>query len=578
MNQRVHVLTLTKHAAAYVKGFLFVFVLAMVLMGVDLFFSVGNVWIQQYFIDLIGQGRFTDLFALVKMSLAVGIGCLAMMIIQFMLKHISLGYLERDVSLDFFEHCNKVPLLRLQKFSSGDVIHRINKDTSAAANILHILVFDIIFNILMCTVVFIYLARMDLMLALLALLGGPITFLIPTLFNKTIRQCARDVQRKDAQLRNLLQEIVQEVKFIKTLRAEERILTAVHVERKKHHQLIMKQSTLLSGMNQAVEFSFHAIAYTCAFFVAMAAIRGVLTPGQVLSFLFLTMRLMGPFLGISQLWGDIQKALASGDRLFELGRIKREVSEAPTIQNDRSPFEAALQIKNGSFSFDGERPFIHNLNLTIRRGSSVAIIGSSGSGKSTLLKICCGLYPLAEGQLDLFGEPYDLDREGTKEKIAYVPQEPYVFVGSIRNNIELGCGYPITMDDVAEAALHANATEFINELGNQFDTVVKEKGSSLSRGQRQRIALARAWVRKAPLVILDEVTSALDYESERLVSESIFELLESGTTVIFATHHLWLAQQADRIIVMENGSIAEDGSPEELTNRNGLYAKLQTSQ
>lgn len=560
MKPQSSLFTLSRHMVKYARPYSFLFVLAIVLMGVDIFFSVGNTWIQQYFIDIIHLGQFSELFFLVKLSLAVGVGCLAMMVIQFILRHVSTSYLSRDFSLAFFEQCNHSPLIEIQKYTTGDIMNRINKDAPAASNVIHFLVFDILFHISMCTVVFIYLARIDLFLALLALFGGPVAFGIGKLFDKEMRKVTADVQKKDAEVRSFLQEIVQGIPFVKSMRLEEGVLRKYGFERKKQNTFIVKQSLLSSGMNQSIEFSFHAIAYTCAFFVAAAAIRGVLTPGQVLAFLFLTMRLMGPFLQISQFWNEIQKSLGSGDRVFEIRNMltEKETNRKPMIESRPSSSDIALQIKNGSFSYEKGKPLFKNLNLTIHTGESVAIIGPSGSGKSTLAKICCGLYELDHGQLEIMGQRFHSNSEETKNNIAYVPQDPYLFTGSIRDNIEIGCKHKVTMEEIKEAASLANALDFINRFEHQFDTVIKEKGSSLSGGQRQRIALARALIRKAPLIILDEVTSALDHESRRFDTQSILELLESGTTVVFVTHELPLAQKADRIIVMDNGEIVEE--------------------
>ncbi|MBO0994306.1 ABC transporter ATP-binding protein [Bacillus sp. SD088] len=578
MIQKLSLWTLTRHMMTYTKSYLFIFVLAILLMGIDILFSVGSTWIQEIFIDTIDQGSLEKLLFFVRFGLAVGIGCLLMMVIQFILKNMSIAYISRDFSLDFFEECNKIPLLKANRFSSGDLVNRINKDAPAASDIIHYLIFNIVFHILTTAVVFIYLVRIDWLVALLALIGGPISFFIGKFFDKKIRAITVDVQRKDADVRNLLQEIVQELKVVKSLRVEKSMEDKYHLQREQQNKLFLKRALLTAGREQSSELSFHTIAYASAFLIAATAIRGELTPGEVLAFLFLTMRLMGPFLGISQMWGELQKSLGAGDRVFKIGHLlhrhEEKDTESQPMRQTPAASAQALQIANGIFSYQENKPLFQQLNLTIDAGSSVAVVGPSGSGKSTLAKLCSGLYELDSGSINIFGQSFDENSEKIKEKIAYVSQSSYLFSGTIRENIELGNKDQVTMEEVMEAAQLANAHQFIEGFHQQYETAIKERGSSLSGGQRQRIALARAFIRHAPLVILDEVTSALDQESERLVSKSIAELIESGTTVLFVTHNLSLAQQADRILVVDNGKIVEDGKHESLLDLKRLYNKL----
>lgn len=563
----------------YSKPYSFIFILATLLISIDILFSVGNTWIQQFFINLIDEGSLERLLTFVQISLAVGLGCLAMMVIQFILRNYTISYISRDFTLDFFEECNKIPLLEANRYSSGDLVNRINKDAPAASEIIDFLVFNILFHILMSAVVFIYLARIDLLLALLALIGGPASFLIGKLFDMKIRSVTVEAQKKDADVRNILQEMMQGVKVVKSLCIEKIMHRKYTVERDKQNKLFMKRALLTSFREQSIEFSFNAIAYTCTFFVAVAAIQNEITPGQVLAFLFLTMRLMGPFLGIAQMWSSLQMALGAGDRVDKIGNLFKnkdendiDVEADQSVSNFTSP---AIQIANGKFSYQKDKELFNHFNLTIDSGSSVAIVGPSGSGKSTLAKLCGGLYELDSGNMEIFGQSLNENQEKVRSNIAYVPQTPYLFSGTIVENIELGSKENTTMNDVIEASNLANANGFIATLDQQYDTAIREKGSSLSGGQRQRIALARAFIRNAPIIILDEVTSALDNESENLISQSILQLLDRGSTVLFITHNLSLAQKADRIIVMENGQIVEDGDHESLLSLKGLYAQLR---
>lgn len=220
-------------------------------------------------------------------------------------------------------------------------------------------------------------------------------------------------RHKDAEIRGFPQETIQGIRTVKMLSLEKRALGTFHDLRTEQNRLLLKQTFLQTGMTHGVELTFNAIAYICAFFIAAASVRGELTPGQVLAFLFLTMRLMGPFLMISQIWSTIQASM--GAAVFHISSLLRrneeKASEEGRTGEPPGSSDDAIRIVNGKFSYDGNRTLYRDLNLSIRTGGSVAIVGRSGSGKSTLAKICAGLYPLDGGRLEVFGESSDERRD-----------------------------------------------------------------------------------------------------------------------------------------------------------------------
>ncbi len=260
--------------------------------------------------------------------------------------------------------------------------------------------------------------------------------------------------------------------------------------------------------------------------------------------------------------------------LFGKRDIFSETPAAPT--RPAATFRHALQLKNVSFAYPDmpDASVLDSVNLTIKHGEKVGVVGPSGGGKSTLLKLLLGHYPIEQGQLLLDGKP--IETRALTDLIAYVPQDTAVFHRSIRENIAYARP-EATEAEILAAARHAQADEFVRELAEGYDTYVGERGVKLSGGQRQRIAIARALLKDAPLLMLDEATSALDSESEKLIQKALVDLLKGRTALVIA-HRLSTIQHMDRIVVFDKGIVAEEGTHAQLLSQNGLYAKLWAHQ
>jgi subfamily B ATP-binding cassette protein MsbA len=296
-----------------------------------------------------------------------------------------------------------------------------------------------------------------------------------------------------------------------------------------------------------------------------------LTPGEFIAFLGLFAQVIQPAKNFSNGITSVQKGAVSAQRIFTAIDLEPLIKNKPNAQLLKD-FTRDIVFKNVSFAYDREM-VLTNVNLTVAKGKTVALIGPSGGGKSTLADLVPRFYDPTQGQVLIDGVPLtDYDVESLRRQVGVVTQESILFNDTIFNNISFGLEN-VKEQDVIEAAKIAHAHEFIVQMENGYQTTIGERGSKLSGGQRQRISIARAVLKNPPILILDEATSALDSESERLVQDALNSLMQNRTSIIIA-HRLSTIQHADEIIVIQQGQIIERGNHDTLVERDGLYRKL----
>ncbi|HEX5887920.1 MAG TPA: ABC transporter transmembrane domain-containing protein [Pyrinomonadaceae bacterium] len=410
-------------------------------------------------------------------------------------------------------------------------------------------------------------------LTLGSLVIAPIIGLLTAKFGKALRNLARESFEGSKELTDTAQEALANQGIVKAYRAEKREASRFTkvAQRIVHANL---RSASIAGLSPpTIELIGIVFVVLLLFVGQQEIIAGRMSTSQFLTFLFFLFRSYDPMRKLSRLQNSMEQALAAAHHVWEVMDEHAEIKEK-TGAGALAPLQREIELKNVSFGYGNEtRSVLHEVNLKIKAGTMVALVGESGGGKSTLTKLLPRFHDPTSGAVLWDGiDLRDAKLASLRQQIALVTQETVLFNDTVRHNIAYG--KPDATDiEIEEAALIAFAHDFIREMPDKYDTIVGERGIFLSGGQRQRLAIARAILVNAPVLILDEATSALDAESERLVQRAIANLVRNRTTIVIA-HRLSTVRRADVIVVMEAGRIIEMGTHTELLAKNGQYRKL----
>jgi len=579
----------------YQRQFLVPFIIGVVLIGADLVFEVGIAVVQQYFFAAMKPGHLRELLNLARDCGCIGLGLVLLTAVQHFCRNLATAYAGRALNVDMLQKVHRFPYAWLQRFHSADLVSRLNNDTGLANNLLSSLIFDVFYQILLGVVALCYLLSINATAAITAVLVGHVFFSPRRLFARRIRRYSEKVQEQDASIRARVQEALQEMAAIRAYGLEARTAADYVVGRTEQNRLKLRREWMQSVMWQLVTLAQGSAQVFSAVLVAQGALHGVVSPGQVMTFVFLMGNVQQPFMRMSRVWNDIQKSLGASDRLNRLDFVPQEkqlqVASQGPHRSDPRENAYAIEIRHATFTPGRENAMVgwtdplvlhetistseslfSDLNLTIKPQETVALVGASGAGKTSVARLICGLYRPEQGEVIIGGVSMREDPERARTHLSVVPQNPHLFSGTIKDNIAFGSEH--ATDYMIElVARRAQVHEFVKSLENGYDTVIGEQGYKLSGGQRQRIAIARALLRDAPILILDEPTSALDNETERAIQSALEQLTHKKTLVIIA-HRLSTIRHADRIIVFERGRAVEEGTHAELLRLKGPYAKL----
>jgi ATP-binding cassette, subfamily B, multidrug efflux pump len=480
-----------------------------------------------------------------------------------------------DLRLDLFRHLQKVDLAYIERNPVGRLMTRVTNDVESIAEMFSTGAVSIVGDLVTLTGIVAMMLILDWRLTLYAFAVIPLLLVVVISFRIPARNAFRDVRTVTARLNAFLAEAIAGMSIIQIFRQEEnsaREFDEVNRDYKQSNFRAIRYDALTYALIEGISTS--AVGALIYLGVDLFE-RGAVEIGVFVAFIDYLRRFFGPITELSTKYTVMQSAMASAERCFDLLDQKPSVVSSEKPKTIAGPIEK-LAFERVGFGYGKGPPVLFGLDLTIRRGEKVAIVGPTGAGKSTVVKLLARFYDPREGRITIDGvDLKEVDPAELRTRLALVLQDAYLFDATVRENITLGAKIdPRIVEDAAE---RTRAIEVIRRLEKGWDTKLGERGSRLSGGERQLIAFARALAFAPEILVLDEATSAVDPETEALIQTGLSALLEGRTALVIA-HRLTTVRKADRIVVLAQGTVVEEGSHDALLRRGGFYAKLHELQ
>ena len=486
----------------------------------------------------------------------------------------------KDIRTQVFEHLNRLPLKYVDNRQYGEVVSRVINDVDQFSEGLLMGFTQLFTGVITILGTLIFMLSVNVKITLVVVFLTPVSLFVAAFIAKRTYKMFRLQSESRGNMTALVEEMVGNQKIVQAFGYED---DAMHRFDKINEQLsgYSLRAIFFSSLTNPCTRFVNGLVYAGVGIVgALSAIRGYITVGQLSCFLSYANQYTKPFNEISGVVTEVQNAIACAARVFEL---LDEPAEQPDLENakvltrEEVEKKSDISLKHVAFSYDKEKPLIKELNLEVKRGQRVAIVGPTGCGKSTLINLLMRFYDIDDGSIMINGNSiYEITRDSLRGNYGMVLQETWLKSATIAENIAYGRP-DATREEIIEAAKACHAHSFIKRMPEGYDTVIGEDGGSLSQGQKQLLCIARVMLEIPPMLILDEATSSIDTRTEIKVQNAFAKLMKGRTSFVVA-HRLSTIKEADVILVMKDGDIIEQGSHESLLEKNGFYAQLYNSQ
>ena len=484
-----------------------------------------------------------------------------------------------NLRLALYSNLIKLPMSFFSQKRVGELNSRIGSDITQIQDTLTSTIAEFLRQFILIIGGVILLATQSLKLTLMMLTVVPLVAVAAVLFGRFIRKYSKNVQDQVAESQVIVEETLQGISNVKAFANEWYEIARYKGKINEIVKIAIKGGQYRGYFASFIIFCLFGAIVAVVWYGVTLSINGEMTVGQLISFVLYSTFVGASFGGIAELYAQIQKAVGATERVFELlEETPENIKSTKSVSTEK--IKGNVTFKNVAFSYPSRKEIqvLKDVSFSANFGQKIAIVGPSGAGKSTIASLLLRFYDIESGQILIDNKNiYEYDLENLRGNMSIVPQDVILFGGSIRENIAYGKP-AATEEEIVKAAKQANALDFVNGFPEKFETLVGERGIKLSGGQRQRIAIARALLKNPSILILDEATSSLDSESEKLVQEALETLMEGRTSIIIA-HRLSTIRNADAILVLNEGKIAEQGTHKELLEiENGVYKNLSNLQ
>ncbi|WOO34793.1 ABC transporter ATP-binding protein [Anaerocolumna sp. AGMB13020] len=481
----------------------------------------------------------------------------------------------RDIRNKVVMHYDTVEVAAKDEMHSGDITSRLSNDISKLEALFGNLS-NYIYTPLIVIATTAYLLTIEWKLVILSFISIPIALILSNILSRPMDKYYEDYYGYLGETNSIIQDAITGISILKAYNLQEVFYKRCAEKIDKSLELYQRKINSRGCFMMPIMFMVYEFPYVvCATYGGYLAFSGEISAGSLIAFVLLQRFIVNPTSQLPNLIMNIRSSLGVGKRLLQLYTLQTERTSGEEEKQRVS--DTVIDFHKVSFRYASGIDAIKDLSFKVNKGSNTAIVGASGCGKSTIINLICGFYKSRNGEIKVYGKNINHWKPSSlREEIALVAQDTYLYPDSIEENIRFGKPSS-TREEVIRAAKAANAHNFIMELCNGYDTQVGERGVKLSGGQRQRLGIARAILKGAPILLLDEPTSALDYESELLIQQ-VLEEVSRDKTIITIAHRLSTIKRADRILVMDNGTMKEGGTHDELILKDGIYKKLYNQQ
>lgn len=555
------------------KLFIIDFSSAVFVAILELAFPLAVAW---YIDELIPSGDW-------NMILWVAAGLLSLYILNTYLQYIVnywghiLGInIETDMRQELFEHVHKQSFRFFDNHKTGHIMSRSTNDLWDIGELAHHGPEDIFISVMTFIGAFAILFYMNVNVSLIILIMVPFLIWLIVVCNIHMNKAWRSMYKDVAEVNARVEDSVSGARVVQSFTNELFEIARFKTENDKFRRSKIRSYRVMSYTNVAIYMLTRFIILVVLVYSAWLTYTGVLQPGALVAFILYINILLRPIDKIGALMEMYPKGMAGFKRFTEMIDLAPDVVDVQDAV-EVSQLKGNISFNQVTFSYDDNRPVLQEMDLNIFAGETVAFVGPSGAGKTTICSLIPRFYDVDEGSITIDGiDIRQMTKKSLRSQIGIVQQDVFLFTGTLRENIEYGL-HGASDEQIADAARRAHLEDFIDSLPMGYETQVGERGLKLSGGQKQRIAIARMFLKNPPILILDEATSALDTETELVIQQALVELSKNRTTLVIA-HRLATIRNANRIVVVTEDGVAEQGTHEELLNRGGLFAQLHQAQ